>query len=141
MKLIYLFPQIGRLVKWKWFVPLNPTVAEFEEAWKIIFEYPLKDCRILNVYSDDLNGGFEVETPTASISHGGFGYHTDSPILDDTKDLFYKGVGCTWGRDKEGNRFYKLDSWSYMPVDWDEAWAIEVIRNFKLTSCLQKINQ
>jgi hypothetical protein len=33
--------------------------------------------------------------------------YTDNPVLDNSDELYYSGAGCTWGTDKNGQKYWK----------------------------------
>lgn len=117
-----------RFPKWKHLVVGNPTIEDLKVSWKIVFKYYPHECRIEGL-TTGRNTGFVIKTPTGIHCHGGFGNHTEEPLLFE-ESIFYEGCGCTWGTDAMGERYYKIDKSTMLPKDWDEVQAIEVIRRF-----------
>jgi hypothetical protein len=115
--------------RWKRFLNPNPTEQQFREAFKLLFKYYPEECVFHEIINDGINFGFNLQSPTTVHMNGGFGFHTDSPVLLDSKDEYYNG-GCSWGIDNEGRRFYKLDYKTGLPVDWEEVRAKETIRSW-----------
>jgi len=129
-----MFVPMAKLVGWKLLINTNPTREEFREAWKIIFEHYPEVCKIINFHGTGINIGFDVETPTAHYSHGGFGYHTEVPILANPEDLYYCGCGCPWGIDTTGTRYYKIDEYTGLPARWEKVEAIETVKYYIFNS-------
>lgn len=122
-------------LKYKHLIPTNPTEEEFRNAWKVVFgDYP-ENCEVKNLEgflskcSKD-NIGFSVMTPCGGMSHGGFGEHTEEPVLHDGQSYYYPDCGCSWGIDANGIRFHLIDRHTKLPVEFRQVKAIETINNY-----------
>ena len=114
---------------WKRGIKLEPNYEDFNNAWHTIFEYSFNDCTVRSVKSI-INKVVIVETPKGRYLHGGFGEYIENPRLEKSDDIYYEGYGCTWGIDLDGVRYHKLDKNTGMPVYFEEACAMEVIRRY-----------
>jgi len=116
---------------WKDGIPLSPTEEEFRRAWIQLFQYPPEECEILSIINDpeSTNVGFHLRTPGGELLHGGFVEYTESPLLEDPKDLYYSGSGCTWGIDEQNRRYHLLDKKTLRPVS-EEAVSQEILRRY-----------
>lgn len=114
-------------LKWKSLIDQNPSEDDFKESWKRIFEFYPKDCVLVEVESG-FNCGFTVLTPTTKMSHGGFGEHTETPVL--TKESVWHNGGISWGVDDNGTRFYYINKRTLLPVRWEQVKAIEIIKRY-----------
>jgi hypothetical protein len=114
---------------WKRDIKLEPTYEDFDNAWRTVFEYSFNECTVLGVESG-INTGFTVQTPKGMCKHGGFGDHIENPRLNNHSEIYYEGCGCTWDTDLDGVRYHKLDKNTNMPVYFEEACAVEVIRRY-----------
>ena len=121
--------SIEVLPLFKHLVPKCPTYEQFDTAWKEIFDYPFNVCKVIETYHDEKNTGFVVENPGGIYSHGGFGYHTETPNLKEGQSVFYS-CGCPWDTDADGNRFYLIRHGSKTIESLDKAVAVETIRKF-----------
>ena len=115
--------------KWKSLVPEHPTLNEVSESWKYIFDYYPNECDIEG-YESGVNTGFIVKTPWGIHHHAGFGDHMENPSLKNKEEIFYENCGCDWGVDLNGNRYYKVDKSTGLPVNFERAKSIEIIRRF-----------
>lgn len=115
--------------RWKELIPKNPTIEDFKNSWKIVFGYYPNECDLKSIDISESNIGFTITTPTGTIMHGGFGFHTDEPKLKSWDELYYEG-GITWSRDKEGDRYYFVSKETQLPADWNKVKSIETIKEF-----------
>lgn len=139
-------PQQGKRVpvpvSWKQYVPEDPTFQQFDEAWEFIFGDRFSHSEVMGVSEDELNTNINVKTKNKATLHGGFGYHTEEPLLLNEEDLYYGGSGCPWAHDLEGVRYHKVDPRTGLPPQSDEddsvgegdglkeAIAVETIRRY-----------
>jgi len=125
--------------KYKYLFPENPTEEDFRLAWKSIFDYYPEDCNVK--YCDDYigelygrnlkNSGFWVRTPDGKLHmDGGFGEHTEEPVLEDNQNFYYSGIGCDWDEDMNGKRFYLIDKETNLPHDFLYVYSRGIINNY-----------
>lgn len=119
-------PYIIEYPKWKNLIPDMPTKEQIIQSFRIIFKCEPSEARIF--FKDD---DIQVFTTSVYHIHGGFGYHTENPILKNRKDIYYTGCGCTWGVDDDGIRYYKIDKDSNLPYRWREIYAQEILIKYK----------
>ncbi|MEE9374512.1 MAG: hypothetical protein V3V00_15765 [Saprospiraceae bacterium] len=113
-----------KTLNWKKDIVTNPTYDDFNKAWNVVFGYDFKKCTV-----EGSVFGLAIRTPGGLTVHGGFGFYTQTPRLENPDDIYYEGCGCDWDTDLEGNRYHKLDRSTGLPES-KEAYPFEIIKRY-----------
>lgn len=125
-----------------------PTEEEFREAWKVVYDFYPEECE----FTFDNPGSVRTPTKrepesifnrlfkrlhvsafppeTRMCINGSFGGYIETPVVTNPDSLYYTGCGCTWDTDDNGDRFRLLDRKTGRPYSWEDAVAIETIKNY-----------
>jgi hypothetical protein len=121
--------------KWTQQIPIETSKWEFQSAWYDLFNAIYQDCKVeygeQKLMGNALGAGLSIYTPNKAIMIGSFGVFTDEPVLSEEQTFYYEGAGCTWGIDLIGQRFWRIDPATMLPVDWTEAQNWEIIKRYK----------
>jgi hypothetical protein len=110
-------------------IPENVDGEMFQQAWIRVFDCQFNECQLEHAVVFD-SPGLTIQTPSATIFHGGFIEHVDNPVLAEDQS-FYAYCGCPWGIDLLGQRFYYIDPSTNLPIDWEEVKAKETIMRYE----------
>lgn len=126
---IFNYPQ------WKQLIPSETSEYGFQTAWYDLFKARYIDCKMnygnLEFMDTALGNGLIVYTPTKTIMTSSFGIYTDEPVLAEGQTYYYEGAGCTWAIDLLGQKFWRIDPATNMPVDWNEVRNWEIIKRYQ----------
>jgi hypothetical protein len=75
-------------------IEIEQSLPKLEGAEKQISEIFGAKCEVTNIGNDIVFDGSKFAT------------YVDNPVLDNPNDIYYT-CGCTWGVDKNGDRYHK----------------------------------
>jgi len=133
----YIQPKLASYPKWKHLVPQDVSYEKFNESWKMIFEYPIEQCKAVSsqeIKGDEIlsflgKNSVIIKTPSGTHCNGGFGFYTDEPNLGGDTDFYYD-CGCTWAEDLDGNKFCLIDKQTNLPYEFEKVIAKEIIMKY-----------
>ncbi len=106
----------GKYAGWKHKVPQYPSQEEVRNAWKFIYGHLPSQTELLD----------HKEKHTYRMGGG----YVEFPQLEKGKSMIYSGCGCTWDIDKNDNRYHKINEYTLLPVNIEDAFAPEIIKNY-----------